>query len=227
MKVRLLGLFDRVLGTTPHPPIPRELEPMLPQGTYRYVHPWLARRPVLVRIVKPRRTRYGDYRFTPRETIKHTITLNADLPPWHAFITLVHEIAHLEVAAEGNHRSLPHGRTWQKIYSWHLRQLLDWGVFPPELKPAIEQHLHSPSAASCTDQALFKALHYVSPHKSVSQGWVLLDTLPHGSRYQSRDGQVYILGKMVRTRFAATQEATGKPYRFSPVATVLPLGGLN
>ena len=71
----------------------------LPPSTWKYVSNLLLEYPVVVRVVPHRATKLGDYRPPRLDECCHRITVNDDLNIYAFLVTLLHELAHLRVAA--------------------------------------------------------------------------------------------------------------------------------
>lgn len=70
------------------------------------------------KLTQPRKTKYGDYTFDPREQIYHSkITLNNNLTPFFMWLVFLHEYAHYLCKLENwNIKIKPHGREWMNSY---------------------------------------------------------------------------------------------------------------
>ena len=69
------------------------LAPYLPDAALEACHALIQRHRVVLKIVKKRVTRHGDYRILADGS--HRITINASENPYRFMLTLVHEVAHL------------------------------------------------------------------------------------------------------------------------------------
>ncbi|MDZ7848645.1 MAG: hypothetical protein U5L96_18960 [Owenweeksia sp.] len=65
--------------------------------------------PVMLKIVSPRKTKFGDYRFPQKRDPRHRISLNSNLNPFAFLITLIHEMAHLKAFKDYGHKIKAHG----------------------------------------------------------------------------------------------------------------------
>jgi len=89
---------------------------IFPDGFERLMHHWMKDNQVGVRLVRPRKTKSGDFR-PPRYGFSSRITLNSDLSPVDMMITFCHEWAHYLVYKEYKQRARPHGAEWGKASS--------------------------------------------------------------------------------------------------------------
>ena len=69
---------------------------------------WLQQHPVRVHVVRPRRSKLGDYR-SGTAGKPHRITVNNDLNPYAFLVTLVHEFAHHTAFERTRGWKDPHG----------------------------------------------------------------------------------------------------------------------
>ena len=85
----------------------------LPDGSVPYVVHLLKTYPVRFRIVRPRKSKLGDFRVREGEDLPE-ITVNGDLNPYSFLITTVHEFAHLKTWMEYRFSAAPHGKEWKR-----------------------------------------------------------------------------------------------------------------
>src|SRR5690606_4638092 len=85
------------------------LQRYLPEGCTPYVMELLRSFPVRFRIVKPRKSKLGDFRVRSTDMLPE-ITVNGDLNPYSFLITTIHEFAHLKTWKEYQWKVAPHGR---------------------------------------------------------------------------------------------------------------------
>jgi SprT protein len=80
--------------------------------------------PTDLRIVRPRKTKLGDYRLPPQGQ-RHRITINAMEDKEEFLFTLLHELAHLYAFQEFGRKIQPHGREWKLQYRTFLLDFID------------------------------------------------------------------------------------------------------
>ncbi|MBC3784435.1 SprT-like domain-containing protein [Spirosoma utsteinense] len=163
------------------------------------------------RVVKPRRTRLGDFRVIPQG--QTFITVNADLNP-HAFlITYVHEVAHAAVHKEQRRRGKPHGRAWQTAFQRLMQPLLTEAVFPAPVLEPLRSYMSRPAATTSASPALMLALRQTNAPVADSQteGKVLLRDVPEGQSFQFSK-KTYVRGTLRRTRVVCKEVASGRSY---------------
>jgi SprT protein len=114
----------------------------MPAEAATLVYRWLGQHPARLRITMPRASKLGDFRVDPDHPVP-MITVNGNLNPYSFTITMVHEVAHLFDYKKRDTLRDAHGTSWKVIYSQLLEQMLNTGIFPAELRPAIMRHLRT------------------------------------------------------------------------------------
>ena len=85
----------------------------LPEEFVNEIHEELTSHPLDFKIVRPRKTKLGDYRYDPKLP-RPIITINGDLNPYQFLVTTVHELAHFHAFRIYGKRIRAHGQEWQK-----------------------------------------------------------------------------------------------------------------
>ena len=174
----------------------------------------LQQEPVLIKVVKRRRTKHGDYRKLPSGLIQ--ITINESENPFRFLITLLHEIAHHLAFQDHGFRIAPHGREWKSTFSRISQPFLIPSIFPSPLLEVLQHHLKNPKASSDTDIQLGLALKSFDPstHKKA------IFELPVKAKFKLENGRVFQKGIKQRKRYLCTELSSGKAYLFQPTAEV-------
>ena len=174
----------------------------------------LQQEPVLIKVVKKRRTKHGDYRKLPSGLIQ--ITVNESENPFRFLITLLHEIAHHLAFQDHGFRIAPHGREWKNTFSRIAQPFLIPSIFPSPLLEVLQHHLKNPKASSDTDIQLGLALKSFDPstHKKA------IFELPVKAKFKLENGRVFQKGIKQRKRYLCTELSSGKAYLFQPTAEV-------
>jgi len=129
----------------------------LPQAALRYCAGLWKQHQFELRIVRPRRSRLGDFTKKPRE--RPRITLNANLNPYSFLITYLHEVAHHVVYAAFPRKKLaPHGREWKEAFRDLLHPVLNENCFPADILTPLQRYAINPKASTGSDAALVMAL---------------------------------------------------------------------
>lgn len=187
----------------------------IPQATVDPVFDLIQKNRIYLQIVNKRVTRHGDYRILPNG--QHKITVNASENKYRFFITLIHEIAHLEAFENYGRTIKPHGREWKHVFQNLMLPFIHPDVFPNDILPLIAQHFKNPKASSDTDAKLSLALKKYDvdiAHKT------FVFELPEGTVFKIYNGRVFKKGKKRVKRHEGVELSTGKVYLFNPNAEV-------
>jgi hypothetical protein len=172
-----------------------------------------------LKIVKPRRTRLGDFRVLPTG---HTqITVNADLTPEGFLITYVHEVAHAAVHARQRRlvrprKLAPHGPVWQSTFRELMQPILNESVFSAAVLLPLINYLKQPAATTAGCSALMNALRLTA---SAPDNRPTVGDLPEGAVFRLAK-KTFIRGTLRRTRFVCKEVSTGRLYLISKQAYV-------
>ncbi len=171
------------------------------------------------KISRSRTTKYGDYRH-PFKNAGHRISVNYNLNSYAFLITTVHEFAHLLTWNEHNRKAKPHGQEWKNNFKRMMRPFFEQDIFPPDVKQAIFNYLENPSASSCTDLHLFRAL---KQYDKKPEGTMFVEKLPVNTLFSLKNGKVFRKETLVRKRYRCVEIKTGAVYLFNPLSEVLVL----
>lgn len=169
------------------------------------------------KISKGRTTKLGDYRH-PYKGAGHKISVNNNLNSYAFLVTTVHEFAHLLTWNDHKNKVKPHGEEWKYNFKRMMVPFLEQDVFPEDVKKAIVSYLHNPSAASCTDLKLSRALKKYDEVKADSPR---LEELPLHTVFTIKDGRQFKKGEKLRKRYRCTCLDNGHVYLFNPLAEVM------
>ena len=162
-------------------------------------------------MVRPRRTRLGDFRVTPQG--QTAITVNADLSPYAFLITYVHEVAHAHVHQAYQRRQKPHGRAWKLTFQRLMQPLLTEAIFPMFILEPLQTYMADPAATTSANPALMLALRQIdaSATNQMTSGRALLRDVPEGQAFRFAK-KTYVRGTLRRTRVVCKEVASGKSY---------------
>jgi SprT protein len=191
------------------------LEKYLPEGTVDYVVTLFLEYPVSFRIVKPRKTKLGDFR-APFRNERSQITVNGNLNSYAFLITTVHEFAHLKTWNEYKNKVKPHGQEWKNNFITLMHPLIKMDVLPREIEQALLNSFMNMKASSCTDIQLQRIL---KKYDVFSSREIILEKLPKYATF-ALDTKVFEKGELRRTRFLCKEVNTGKQYLIYKLATV-------
>src|SRR5690606_12327029 len=135
------------------------LSQFIPDRTYGMLTPYFHQFPIRLVLRRERKTVMGDYRPPHGNTPYHQISVNINLNPYSFLITLVHELAHLLTFVHFPRGVSPHGPEWKTQFRHVLMPFLGKRIFPAEIEKALIQYIQNPSASTCSDPLLYKALY--------------------------------------------------------------------
>ncbi|WP_198139796.1 sprT domain-containing protein [Pedobacter sp. BAL39] len=168
------------------------------------------------KISKGRVTKLGDYRH-PYKGMGHKISVNNDMNPYSFLVTTVHEFAHLLTWNDHKNKVKPHGSEWKHNFKRMMAPFLEQEIFPADVKAAIVRYLGNPSAASCTDLTLSRALKKYDAEKKE----IRLEELPLHAVFTIKDGRQFKKGEKLRKRYRCQCLDNGNIYLFNPLAEVI------
>lgn len=187
----------------------------LPEGADNYIVSLFSSYPVSFKIVKPRKTKYGDFRISANQE-RPQITINGDLNPFAFLVTTVHEFAHLKTWMEYKNKVKPHGEEWKRNFIELMHPVIKMGILPKDVEQALLNSFMNMKASSCTDIQLQRVL---KKYDVFSSKEILLEKLPKYATF-ALDTTVFKKGELRRTRFLCTEVNTGKQYLIYKLATV-------
>jgi SprT protein len=192
-----------------------KIKKFIPEGTEDYVVHLLIQYKVQLRLSKPRRSKYGDYRSPHSKDNFHRISVNKDLNPYAFITTFLHEIAHLIAFEKFRNKIDPHGKEWKHEFKLLLEPLILHHQLPDDIRTALQLYMSDPKASSCSDKNLSKVMsRYDIDDK------LLLEDIPEGSIFQIDSGKVFKKGKRLRTWIQCFLEPNGKEYKISGICKV-------
>lgn len=188
----------------------------MPAGAAPVIAKWIDYFQCEFKISKSRATKLGDYRH-PFKQAGHKISVNNNLNSYAFLVTTVHEFAHLLTWNDHKNKVKPHGEEWKHNFKRMMAPFLEQQVFPEDLQKAITSYLNNPSASSCTDLKLSRALKMYDSVMDHSR----LEELPHNTVFTIKDGRRFKKGEQLRKRFRCECLDNGNIYLFSPLAEVV------
>ena len=201
----------------------QKLSEYLPEGAANIIARWIDEYSCDFKIAGKRSTKLGDYR--PRHKgFNHRISVNYNLNPYGFLITTVHEFAHLLTWNEYKSSVRPHGQEWKRNFKNMMEPFLAMDIFPDDLKNEIKSYLINPSASSCTDINLFRAIQsYNSPDSGGAKA-LLIENIPCDTTFIVRNGRKFRKLEKMRKRYKCIEVATGRLYLFHPMAEIFEAG---
>ena len=190
----------------------KAIAPHMPDGWQAAAHTILAANPILVRVVRRRKTKHGDHQVTGSRDFS-IITVNASGNQWQFVLTLLHEIAHAQVAHQTMHRVAPHGKEWKLAF----RELLHshCHLFPPDLADPVMDYARNPLYSADSHRALMAALR---KHDTLDLRPTVQD-LALGQLF-SLDGKTVLVRQRLLRKWFRCTTTDGRALRVSPMARV-------
>ena len=190
-------------------------EKYIPSDFLDYVANIIQAHEVKFKIVRPRKTKLGDFRAGTKGN-KHIITINRDLNPYSFLITTLHEFAHLIAHNNFGRKILPHGKQWQNEYRNLIYPLIESKKLPKDIEEALLNSLINVKASSCSDVKLQRVLMKYDVH---SPETTTLEELDKNSIF-AINNKVFKKGDLRRTRFLCKETTTKRDYLIHALAKV-------
>jgi SprT protein len=192
------------------------LAAFLPDGSFEQVVAYIQHYRVHLTITKKRKSVLGDYRH-PVLGKNHRITVNGDLNKYEFLLTLLHELAHLLTFEQYRNRVEAHGAEWKACYSSLLIQFVEKGIFPDDIKAALQRSIMNPAATANGETDLLLVLRKYNTRQN---GLIPVADIPAGRLFQTENGRVFMKGLLRRKRFECVEVKSGLRYSFSAVTEV-------
>lgn len=192
------------------------IEKYIPIEAARIIDRWIEESSCQFTISRNRKTKLGDYR-PPYAGKGHRISVNNNLNQYAFLITAVHEFAHLKTWKEHKNRYKPHSLIWKNNFKELMKPFFDLEIFPKDIEEAVSSYLLNPSASSCNDHNLYRAL---QKYDEVKEGHAVLEHLPQEQLFALSSGRVFEKGPKLRKRYRCIERLSGKVYLFNPLAEV-------
>lgn len=174
--------------------------------------------PVIFKIVKPRKTKLGDFRVDNTGS-KPIITINGNLNPYAFLITTVHEFAHYKTFLKFGFNVSAHGTEWKHEFRQLLLPIIDANKLPKDIEQALLNSLVSTKATTCSDHHLTRAL---NNYNKIDDGLKTLEMLPKNTKF-ALDNRVFVKGDLRRKKYLCQEFHTNKMYLVNALAHVKPL----
>jgi len=188
----------------------------IPASWHDPVRQVLTTAPMLVHVVRKRKTKHGDHRVKNSHSV---ITVNDSGNCWQFVITLLHEIAHAHVAHGVPHKVSPHGREWKSAFRMLLISHVQY--FPQELVPAVINYARNPLFSSGSHSGLANAL---SRYETADRR-AMVQELRAGQLFSLNGERIFIKGQLVRSRYRCKSK-DGRVFLISGTARVKLVDGM-
>lgn len=174
--------------------------------------------PIKFKIVPPRKTKLGDFRYGSKLE-KPEITINGNLNPYAFLITTLHEFAHLHTFLEYGNTVSPHGKEWKNSYQKLLLPIIESRKLPQDIEKVLMNSLINVKASSCSDINLSRVL---KNYDEAKEGVKLVEELPKNAIFVL-NGREYIKGDLRRKRYLCTEMISKRKYLVNALAEVIPI----
>jgi len=191
------------------------LRQYLPEKSINQVMIWIVQKNVHLKITRNRRSKLGDYR-PPVAHPNHRISINHNLNQYSFLITLVHEMAHLNVWENYQNTVTPHGIEWKTEYRTLMKVVLKHDVFPDDIHEVLLQSIINSKASSSADIKLSRVLKKYDEHSTSTH----LEDIPDNSVFKTENGNIFKKGKKQRTRYLCLNIENKRQYLFHPLTPI-------
>lgn len=188
------------------------LSEYISQTTVDSVFARLNKHHVRLLISRDRVTKLGDYR-PPIKHKYHRISVNYDLNKYQFLITLIHELAHLEVWLKYKNRIKPHGTEWKMEFKNLMLDYMNTETFPPDILEALGLYF---TKTTSSDTSLSRILKKYNKDSNETT----LEELPENAVFAIYNGIVFQKLKRLRKRYRCKRLDNGKMYIVSPLMVV-------
>ncbi len=163
-------------------------------------------------ISKSRATKLGDYR-PPIRNNYHRISVNHNLNKYQFLITLIHELAHLEIWVKYKNRVKPHGTEWKLEFKNLMSEYMNTEIFPPDILEALKVYF---TKSTSSDTNLSRVLKKYNNNEDE----ITLEDLPENAVFAIYNGIIFRKLQRLRKRYRCKRLDNGKMYIVSPLMVV-------
>ena len=171
---------------------------------------------VKVIVTNPSKSRLGV--FIPKRLSENNIRINNNLNRYSFLITLIHEMAHASIWIKYGRKVNPHGLEWKMEFKRMILPFLHPNYFPEDILSALAKHMILPKASTVRDVDLSTILRKYDVLPSFT-----IDRIKDGDYFEIANGSQFQKICKLRKNYKCKEIKSGKLYRFSPLAEVIPL----
>ena len=189
------------------------LSEYIPDSSVDTVFSSLNKHHVRLVISKSRATKLGDYR-PPIKNNYHRISINYNLNKYQFLITLIHELAHLEIWVKYKNRVKPHGNEWKLQFGKLMAEHMNLETFPLDVLNALKIYFTKSSSSDTNLSRILKKYNINNEEETT------LEELPENAVFAIYNGIVFQKLKRLRKRYRCKRLDNGKMYIVSPLMVV-------
>lgn len=171
---------------------------------------------VKVIVTNPSKSRLGV--FISKRFSENNIRINNNLNRYSFLITLIHEMAHASIWIKYGRKVNPHGLEWKMEFKRMILPFLHPNYFPEDILSALAKHMILPKASTVRDVDLSTILRKYDVLPSFT-----IDRIKDGDYFEIANGSQFQKICKLRKNYKCKEIKSGKLYRFSPLAEVIPL----
>ena len=184
----------------------------IPEMVVDYVKSITEHKKLNIKVVKPRKTKHGDFR---ERNSNYTITINDTNNKYRFLMILIHEIAHFNVLKK-KIKEKPHGHNWKYEFKKLAKPILNNKVFPVDLLILLKTHMSNPKSSFSYDSDLVKELNKYD----LNTHYTYLDEIKDGLKFKYENNKIYQKIKKRRKRYLCVDTEERRKYLFLPHAKV-------
>ena len=181
------------------------LSPFFHDSIIAYIEDLIILHKVQFILSKPRKTKLGDYRAIPNESL-FIVTVNNNLNPVQFLRTVLHELAHHLTWVKYKRIVKPHGKEWKQEYQRIFIPVLTNEHVDEPLKRMLANHLKNPKASSYSDIHLNEFL-----NSNFNNSITRVIDAPMNKHFVLGK-RTFVKEKKLRTRFLCTDLGNKKKY---------------
>lgn len=186
----------------------------IPKSSISLVENLINENNLLIKIVKIRKTKHGD--FKKFRDGSSQITINHIDNKYRFLITLIHELAHFRVNRNLIRRVKPHGTEWKKTFQLLMLPFLNNTIFPNKILSDLANYLKNPSATTDSNINLVISL----SKYDVESSTVFLFDILNETLFQHNKNKIYKKIGKLRKRYICEEIKSKRKYLFSPITRV-------
>ena len=171
---------------------------------------------VKVIVTNPSKSRLGV--FISKRFSENNIRINNNLNRYSFLITLIHEMAHASIWIKYGRKVNPHGLEWKMEFKRMILPFLHPNYFPEDILSVLAKHMILPKASTVRDVDLSTILRKYDVLPSFT-----IDRIKDGDYFEIANGSQFQKICKLRKNYKCKEMKSGKLYRFSPLAEVIPL----